>query len=309
MTNRKPVSVIHVHSVYCVRTFVAGVYLTITMAITTLSMVLTVFVLNLLHISDRPVPPWIKKYVCCYLARMMCMCAEPAAFYSRSNYFRSSYHGSEECVPMVQKKRQKAMDHATDQARFRLDQDIQDIQDPSGDENSRPVPEETTPVVVKNQWAESLDRQNSTLDLLDTIIAQHQDPSRPVEIIGNPWVWREAFVAQEHNETKLENGHAVTSGVDVPIYADASGNTDCWRDAAGETTLRSRRQPAGGKTQRRRQSSVKSTNTNKGHVDFSREWKRVAAIFDRLFFWLFLLLIIITTSILLFPLAKFHNTK
>ncbi len=31
------------------------------MAITTLSMVLTVFVLNLHHVSDRPVPRWAKK--------------------------------------------------------------------------------------------------------------------------------------------------------------------------------------------------------------------------------------------------------
>ena len=42
-------------------------------AITTLSMVLTVFVLNLHHIQDRPVPPWIKTLFLRYLARMLCM--------------------------------------------------------------------------------------------------------------------------------------------------------------------------------------------------------------------------------------------
>lgn len=41
---------------------VSGIYLTCTMAITTLSMVLTVMVLNLHSISDRPVPPWIRMF-------------------------------------------------------------------------------------------------------------------------------------------------------------------------------------------------------------------------------------------------------
>ncbi|KAK2163528.1 hypothetical protein LSH36_78g04013 [Paralvinella palmiformis] len=50
------------------------IYLTCTMAITTLSMVLTVFVLNLHHVTDRPVPRWAKKLVLVYLARLMCMC-------------------------------------------------------------------------------------------------------------------------------------------------------------------------------------------------------------------------------------------
>ena len=45
------------------------------MAITTLSMVLTVFVLNLHHVTDRPVPKWAKKVILVYLARLLCMCA------------------------------------------------------------------------------------------------------------------------------------------------------------------------------------------------------------------------------------------
>ena len=45
------------------------------MAITTLSMVLTVFVLNLHHINDRPVPKWARKVILVYMARLLCMCA------------------------------------------------------------------------------------------------------------------------------------------------------------------------------------------------------------------------------------------
>ena len=44
------------------------------MAITTLSLVLTVFVLNLHYVTDRPVPRWAKKLVLVYLARLLCMC-------------------------------------------------------------------------------------------------------------------------------------------------------------------------------------------------------------------------------------------
>ena len=44
------------------------------MAITTMSMVLTVFVLNLHHVSDRPIPQWSKTVVMVYLARFMLMC-------------------------------------------------------------------------------------------------------------------------------------------------------------------------------------------------------------------------------------------
>ena len=53
---------------------VAGIYLTCTMAITTLSMVLTVLVLNLHSISERPVPRWIRVLVLEYLAKLFCRC-------------------------------------------------------------------------------------------------------------------------------------------------------------------------------------------------------------------------------------------
>lgn len=43
------------------------------MAITTLSMVLTVMVLNLHSVSERPVPRWVKIVVLKYLARLFCL--------------------------------------------------------------------------------------------------------------------------------------------------------------------------------------------------------------------------------------------
>ena len=53
---------------------ISGIYLTATMAITTLSMVLTVLVLNLHFMTDTPPPEWAKKVVLVYLARILRMC-------------------------------------------------------------------------------------------------------------------------------------------------------------------------------------------------------------------------------------------
>ncbi len=50
----------------------SGIYLTCTMAITTLSMVLTVLVLNLHSISERPVPRWLRIVIVHYLAKLFC---------------------------------------------------------------------------------------------------------------------------------------------------------------------------------------------------------------------------------------------
>ena len=43
------------------------------MTITTLSMVLTVFVLNIHHVTEKPVPPVINKLLLCYVARCLGM--------------------------------------------------------------------------------------------------------------------------------------------------------------------------------------------------------------------------------------------
>lgn len=51
-----------------------GIYLTCTMAITTLSVLATVFVLNLYGMKERPVPPWAKRFFVVYMARLLCMC-------------------------------------------------------------------------------------------------------------------------------------------------------------------------------------------------------------------------------------------
>lgn len=48
-------------------------YLTCTMAITTLSLVLTVVVLNIYAVNDHPVPDWAKRFILTHLAKFLCM--------------------------------------------------------------------------------------------------------------------------------------------------------------------------------------------------------------------------------------------
>ena len=57
------------------------------MGITTLSMVLTVLVLNLHFTSDFPVPPWLNTIVLQYTARALCMCQTAPSDVSRPNRY------------------------------------------------------------------------------------------------------------------------------------------------------------------------------------------------------------------------------
>ncbi|XP_046574361.1 neuronal acetylcholine receptor subunit alpha-10-like isoform X1 [Haliotis rubra] len=53
-----------------------GIYLTVTMAMTSLSIILTVFVLQLHHVGphQKPVPRWLRSLVFDIFARLVCMC-------------------------------------------------------------------------------------------------------------------------------------------------------------------------------------------------------------------------------------------
>ncbi|GFO05211.1 neuronal acetylcholine receptor subunit alpha-10 [Plakobranchus ocellatus] len=62
-----------------------GIYLTVTMGMTSLSIILTVFVLQLHHVGPhkRPVPRWLRTIICDMLARLVCMSRESQPFSTR----------------------------------------------------------------------------------------------------------------------------------------------------------------------------------------------------------------------------------
>ena len=60
-----------------------GIYLTVTMAMTSLSIVLTVFVLQLHHVgpNTKPVPRWIRAVVISVISRIICMRSSNTNYY------------------------------------------------------------------------------------------------------------------------------------------------------------------------------------------------------------------------------------
>ncbi|GFR62847.1 neuronal acetylcholine receptor subunit alpha-10 [Elysia marginata] len=65
-----------------------GIYLTVTMGMTSLSIILTVFVLQLHHVGPhkRPVPDWLRTLVCNVFARAVCMSKDSHPFSRRHHY-------------------------------------------------------------------------------------------------------------------------------------------------------------------------------------------------------------------------------
>lgn len=169
---------------------IAGIYLTCTMAITTLSMVLTVFVLNLHHISDRPVPPLVRKVVFIYLARVLGMCGT-----------------TDEIMTAKPKHSQRKFRHSN-------------IADANIDERT-------------------------------AIIELHNRPGQ--------------------NSANVGTNHHSLRGSRDPKYMQTA-----YRDQDIEAEMQE---------------------------DYAKDWKRLAEIFDRLFFWLFLMAILISTLVLFHPLT------
>ena len=63
--------------------YFSGIYLTVTMAMTSLSIVLTVFVLQLHHVgpNTKPVPRWIRIVVISIISRIICMRSSNTNYY------------------------------------------------------------------------------------------------------------------------------------------------------------------------------------------------------------------------------------
>ncbi len=182
------------------------------MAITTLSMVLTVFVLNLHHVNDRPVPEWAKRIVFFYLARMMGMCSLAKHYVKEhkrrksslarglnpnSVLYRRPSHHSNNPIPM----------------------------DPEGEEQSTPIMELSARATA-----------NGTPEITKPIQTAHDYPPGLQEMIRT-----------------------------------------------------------------KNQSACKEEKP-----DYSKDWRRMAEVFDRLFFWLFLLAILISTLVLFHPLTSHY---
>uniref|UniRef100_A0A1I8G3V5 Neur_chan_LBD domain-containing protein n=1 Tax=Macrostomum lignano TaxID=282301 RepID=A0A1I8G3V5_9PLAT len=95
---------------------IAGIYLTVTMSTTSLSIVLTVFVLHLHHIgpNDKPLPRWLRRFLFKRLAPLLCMT-------SVARYQRKARRKRRELRQLDDSDQQPAVDDVTDEAEDELE--------------------------------------------------------------------------------------------------------------------------------------------------------------------------------------------
>ena len=177
------------------------------MAITTLSMVLTVFVLNLHHVTDRPVPHWVKRFVLVYLAKVMCM----------TSYGPKTFDDDED------------------------------------EENKR----DDKYRVTANSLGKSITDQIGILTGLNG---------------------------------SNTNGKASATTASPSTSKGLRFNTSKKTYSYAPTSDKEKEDP------------------KKKEEEYAKEWRKVAEVVDRLFFWLFLIAIVVTTLLLFHPLTKASKT-
>ncbi len=223
--------------------FILGIYLTSTMAITTLSMVLTVFVLNLHEIKDRPVPLWVKKLVLIYLARMMGICYKfdedsDARFGKPRNRRNGGVLGNRANIR---------------RASLRIDNN-------SGDR---------TAIFELHPCGNSV---NTNSDTERTSLMHDKDEETASSVGGTPGVTPQCTPRHQNSNygSNLANHNPRFSNFTYSQPYERPKQVD---------------------------------------LDYGKEWKKVAEVFDRLFFWLFLFAILISTLVLFHPLSDAYMRR
>ncbi len=218
------------------------------MAITTLSMVLTVFVLNLHHISDRPVPGWVRTLVLLYLARMLGICIkledkkEPRLAKAKNRRFKGSFGGR------VNFRR----------ASLRLDGE--------GDEQT---------AVLELHPCGNSSNPNSDAERVSLMDKEDDILTLTSSLGGTP---RSTPHVTPHNTPRHAPNYGSNSNTSNPRFSNFTYS-----------------QP--------------TPPSKPKDPDYSKEWKTVAEVFDRLFFWLFLFAILISTLVLFHPLSDAYMKR
>ena len=146
------------------------------MAITTLSMVLTVFVLNLHHINDRPVPSWLQRTVFIYLARILGMCATASEAINKQKKSPSFFRRASVVVDaeLGETKNQETGAHSNEGSKQQLSPQPQVQYVEVKTINSKPKQEDEKPEDHGKEWkrlAEIFDRLFFWLFLLAILIS------------------------------------------------------------------------------------------------------------------------------------------
>ena len=268
----------------------SGIYLTCTMAITTLSMVLTVLVLNLNSIHERPVPNWMQVLVFQYLSPLFCKgryvsatsdddaddvtCALPMrdtaerlANYNRSN----NIFANTSMTPISDVTLQQTSDDV--------------IANGSCAQDSNLVTSETT-----TSFATSL-----------TPLLRSDGQCRT----GRSVSWSESKhdvttstrndLIQQQQQHDLQHNNTTNSNRKSKMRFRSLSPKQLERDVSAQQSLEM--------TSPFMPSAVRKPEAKK-EQDFSKDWQRLAEVVDRIFFWLFLIAITVVSLLLFHPLAK-----
>lgn len=229
------------------------------MAITTLSMVLTVFVLNLHHVTDKPVPPLVKKIVFLYMAPLLGMCslADSVGLGKSSSAKRSQTYNN-----------RRGQTNAVAQMNTNfipLDRRPSSYNNGDGDPEHRrtdSIPPATMPTLPPVSDGHH--------------IGQH---IRCSENGGPNGI--ETTELMPNMKTRMEPRSSPMLSARDYHFGSQGG--------VGHETLPPPAPPTPN--------------------DYSKDWKQMAEVFDRLFFWVFFLAISISTLVLFHPLTKSFTDK
>ena len=219
----------------------AGIYLTVSMAVASVSVILTVLVLKLHHCApnQKRVPGWVRHYVLGFLARFVrCSCIS-----ARVEYIHAL------------KVRKKPRDNLVADS------------------------EASTKLLSEN---ESLSRNHLKIDTISGSFKRNFN--------------RTSSVMNNINDSKLNLNFRGGSVSNRSSYVE---------DESQMTSNKKKGSPVMDEILKYLRFMMQKSDGEDAENDIVDEWKQVALVVDRLFFWLFLLLTILSTILLLVVVPAF----
>jgi len=292
---------------------ILGIYLTSTMAITTLAMIATVFVLNLYNMREKPVPIWAKKIVIFHVARMICMRIP------LRNQITCHANSTGHTTVNVEKPRNSARFSTTESTGVHSDSPHSEEGSTAYTDWNRTTTCSGAPQVANNNRVHA----NNSIIHTDWTRLRPQKSAQQGEAtsqISNEHTvqprgdtQRDNFYPSEHSEdctfpwTPRGDSHMHSRN----IPNDIQHNTHQYlEDGVDETApLRAKNRIV---TNMKRQSPARFSLSLTANIDdktipkvnHSKEWVKIANVIDRLFFVSLLICIIVITLVLFQPLLE-----
>lgn len=257
-------------------------------------MVLTVFVLNLHHIEDRPVPRLVKQIVLFYMAHLLGVNVKDRPGTSCCGRKRKKTSKG----PKTRRRRFVGSDgsRGKDKPLTFANRTALYHSAPLHLESPTTMTDITPDACSSTSGGGSVTvlGKNGSNNCTEHITMVRMEP----KVVLNGGVDRTAkFIETIENKSAIKNDFKIEpKKMSKQSSIAATDNDSVFLDESFSDV------ECGGSTDG--EDYVPATESHEvPPVDFSRDWKKIAEVFDRLFFWLFLLAIFISTLILFHPLT------